>query len=83
MTRADICFGPFCMNSFLRPSGRSYFCDLQVAVNVVCGVKLRPDRPDRTGPTVTSCVTFGVTLHRLGGPPEEFGSENVGIDVTK
>ena len=28
-------------------------------------------------------VTLGVTLHRLGGQPEELGSENVGIDVTK
>ena len=40
-------------------------------------------RPDRPTDREHKYVTLGVTLHRLGGQPEELGSENVGIDVTK
>ena len=46
------------------------------------------DQTDQTVDTNVSTVdtyvsTQYVTLHRLGGQPEELGSENVGIDVTK
>ena len=43
----------------------------------------RPDRPDRGHKCVHIVSTQYVTLHRLGGQPEELGSDNVGIDVTK
>ena len=41
------------------------------------------DRTDRGHKCVHIVSTQYVTLHRLGGQPEELGSENVGIDVTK